>query len=86
VRIQKYSDSGAQGSWWQIALKSGNNYTVVTVSSGNSSPNSSVFGVVLSAVSLVDVGSSLTPVEHGGSSIVDTLDLQKSLIAVLVDL
>ena len=37
-------------------------------------------------MSLVDVSGSLTPVEHAAAGVINTLDLQKSLVAVLVDL
>ena len=39
VRIQKDSDGGTHGSWWQVALESSNNNSVISVSSANSAPN-----------------------------------------------
>ena len=43
----------------------------------------SVFGVIFGGMGLINVGTSLSPVEGGGFRIIDALDLQEDLVFVL---
>lgn len=43
----------------------------------------SVFSVIFGGMGLVNVGTSLSPIEGGWLSIIDTLDLEEDLIFIL---
>jgi len=86
VGIQEDSNSASDSSGRKVVLESSDDDTVVTVSSGDLTEDGSVFSVVLQGLGLVDVSNSLTEVERSVVGIIDTLDLQQSLVFVLDDL
>ena len=83
VGVEEDSDSGSNSSGRQVVLESSNADTVGTVGSADGSPDASVFGVIFGVMGLVNVGTSLSPIEGSALSIVDTLDLQEDLVLVL---
>ena len=77
------SEGCSHSSWWKIFSELCSNNTVVTVSLDDSAPDSSEFGVVYSALCLVDVSDSFAKVELSVFLVVHALDVQQSELFVL---
>lgn len=75
--VQHDSNRSTEGLWWQVLLEVGSDNTVVTVGSGNLTPDNSDLGTSDFLGSSVDVSDSLTQVELSVSWSLDTFDLNQ---------
>lgn len=75
--VQHDSNRSTESLWWQVLLEVGSNDTVVTVGSGNLTPDNSDLGTSDLLGSSVYVGDSLTQVELSVSWGLDTVDLNQ---------
>lgn len=75
--VQHDSNRSTEGLWWQVLLEVGSDNTVVTVGSGNLTPDNSDLGTSDLLGSSVDVSNSLTQVELSVSWSLDTFDLNQ---------
>lgn len=80
--VQHDSDRSTKGLGRQVLLEVGSDNTVVTVSSGNLSPDDSDLGASDLLLGSVHVGNSLTQVELSFVSRLDTLDLDQRHVGV----
>jgi hypothetical protein len=71
------------GSWWKISKELGSDYTIVTVSFNDSSPDGSEFGVVLDGFCLKDVSYSLSEVEVGIFLVINSFDFDQGKLLTL---
>lgn len=75
--VQHDSDRSTEGLWWQVLSEVGSDNTVVTVGSGDLTPDDSDLGTSDLLVASVDVGNLLTQVELGVLWRVHTVDLDQ---------
>lgn len=75
--VQHDSHRGTEGLGRQVSLEVGSDNTVVTVGSGDLTPDDSDLGTSDFLLGSVDVGNSLTQVESGVLGGADTLDLDQ---------
>jgi len=82
VREKEDSQGGSDDSWVEVSRESADDNAVGSVGSADSSPWGSEFSLVCVLCS-GDLANSLSKVPLGSSGVVDSLDLDQSLVGVL---
>jgi len=83
VGVEHNSKGGSHSFGWKIFWESSSDYSVASVSLGNSAPHDSESAIQFGGLSFEDISNSLSKVEGSVFFVIDTLDLEQSEIFVL---